>query len=324
LSDDTGSDDTGGNTGLPEVPNLVFQTGFEPDTEHVYTEDTEAPCTDDLWGQDNSVSDKGHWEDDLEGGAFGVGHFCFGGGDRTQRQVNLVADPDDSTNQVLQMWIAEPAENVSDDDDEACNGETTGARKARIQHTLQENPDVRQLDYRTRIRLGDAYQAMVDASFEITWMTIGEFWNNNSADPYSFRVTLNLVKEAKAGAPLVFGLKSDTQADGVSSWEEVWEHVSDVTVPIGEWFTLEVSMTEGDESTGRAQVHVTTLDGTRHEVADISNWTHHPEDPAPDGFTDINTLKVYTSGVLMCTLQEMGMELEAWWDDYAIGASAAR
>ena len=127
-----------------------------------------------------------------------------------------------------------------------------------------------------------------------------------------------------AGAPLVFGLKSDTQDDGVSSWEEVWEHVSDVPVPIGEWFTLEVSITEGDESNGHVLVHMTTLDGTRHEVSDIRNWTHHPDDPAPDGFTDINTLKVYTSGVLMCTLKEMGMELEAWWDDYAIGASAER
>lgn len=86
---------------LPEVPNLVFQTGFESATEHVSATDTTAPCTDDLLGVDQSVSEKGDWENDLEGGALGVGHFCFGGGTPAQRGIALVPDPDDPDNQVL-------------------------------------------------------------------------------------------------------------------------------------------------------------------------------------------------------------------------------
>jgi hypothetical protein len=316
--------DTGSGWSLPTVEGLVFQTGFEPDTEHVYVKKTEAPCTDDLWGEDLSVSEKGHWEDDFEGGAFGEGHFCFGGGTRDQRAINLVPDPDDPDNQVLHMWISEPNEVVSDTDDVACNGEASGARKARIQHVLLDNPSLGAFQYRARLRLGDAFQALVDADYEISWMTIGEFWNNQSAEENSFRVTLNLIKpEAKAGAAMYFGVKADKQDDGggSSDWEEVWPEdiVSDVQVPIGEWFTIEVEVVEGDESTGRVIMHVTKVDGVRYEVADVTGWTHSPDGTA-DGFKDINTMKIYTSGDIMCGLKDAGFALEAWWDDYAIGA----
>jgi hypothetical protein len=315
------TDDTGDGAGLPDVPNLIFQSGFEPDTEHVFAEDTTAPCTDDLWGEDSSVEEKGHWEDDLEGGTFGEGHFCFGGGDRSQRQVNLVPDPEDPDNQVLHMQIIEPGENVHDDDEIACNGEADGSRKARIQHTLLNNPNLSRVDYRTRLRVGDAFQAMVDAPFAIDWMTIGEFWNNQSAEADSFRVTLNLVKpESKAGVPFYFGIKADKQLDGESTWSLVWEEeiVSNVVVPIEQWFTIEVSITEGDATTGRTTMHVTTEDGTRHQVADVTGWTRSPDGVA-DGFKDINTMKIYTSGAVMCALKDEGKTLDIWWDDYAIG-----
>ena len=56
----------------------------------------------------------------------------------------------------------------------------------------------------------------------------------------------------------------------------------------------------------------------RHEVADVTGWTYSP-DGSPDGFADINTMKLYTSGDIMCTLNGLGHVLEIWWDDYAIG-----
>jgi hypothetical protein len=322
--DTTESDtNTPTKTPLPEVPNLVFQTGFEAGTQHVSATDSTAPCTDDLLGVDLSVPLKGDWESDLEGGAFGVGHFCFGGGTSKQRGIALVPDPDDPNNQVLHTWIAEPNENVKDDDDVACNEPVGSAvRKARVQHVLKDNPKVSRIDYRVRLRLGQAFQAIVDAPHEVTWMTIGEFWNNQSSEKNSFRITLNMVKhESKAGAPLYFGLKSDKQNDGEKNWAPVWpeEIVSEVAVPIGQWFILEVSITEGDENTGRAIVHVTTGDGVRHEVADVTGWTRSPTGVA-DGFKDINTIKLYTSGDIMCSLKELGHVLEIWWDDYAIGA----
>jgi hypothetical protein len=301
----------------------VFQTGFEANTEHTAATDTTAPCTDDLLGIDLSVPEKGDWEGDLEGGVFGLAHFCFGGGDATQRGVELIPDPDDATNQVMRTWIAEPNENVQDDNDIACDEVPgTEARKARVQHVLLDNPNLTQLDYRVRMRLGEAFQVLVDSEYEITWMTIAEFWNNQSSELNSFRVTLNTVKlDATAGAPFHFGLKADKQADRGTEWEPVWpqEYVSDVEVPIGEWFTLEVSITEGNETTGHASVHVTTADGVRHEVADVTGWTYSPDNSAPDGFGSINTMKLYTSGDVMCGLKELGHVLDIWWDDYAVG-----
>jgi hypothetical protein len=317
---DDGDADGGPGIELPEVPNMIFQTGFEAGTTHVFAEGSEAPCTDDLLGVDESVDGMGNWESDLEGGMFGQAHFCFGGGTREQRAVNLVADPEDPSNQVLHTMITEPNENVHDEDEIACNGDGVGDRKARIQHVLIDNPDVSQFDYRVRLRLGDGFQALVDGDSPVTWMTIGEFWNNQSSEENSFRVTLNLVKEeGVAGAPLHFGIKSDSQDEGASSWDLIWEVVSEVEVPIGEWFILEVSLVEGDATTGRSVIHVTTADGVRHEVADQVGWTHSPSGTA-DGFKDINTMKLYTSGTLMCALKDMGLVLEAWWDDYAIGA----
>jgi len=78
-----------------------FNSGFEENSEHVFAENTTAPCTDDIRGIDLSVQQNGDWEGDLEGPTFGEAQFCFGGGDRTQRGIDFVQDPDNSNNQVL-------------------------------------------------------------------------------------------------------------------------------------------------------------------------------------------------------------------------------
>lgn len=313
---------------LPEVPDLVFQSGFEFGTDHQYVSGTAAPCTDDLIGDDRSVLRLGDWETDLEGGPFGSFHFCFGGGDRTQRRLDLVADPDDPTNTVLRGRIVEPNEVVSDDAI-ACNGEPFGARKSRIQAVLQDGVDVGRIDYRVRMRLGaDAMNAIAADNREVDWLTIAEFWNNLPAEPYTFRITLNMIKRAVAGERLEFGLKSDWQADGSSGWNRVWPPPgqwpgSGVEVPIGEWFTLEVTVVEGNESTGRVRVLMTDADGVEHTVADVTDRTYSPVDGAvPDGIAEFNPLKLYTSGTLVCALKGLDppVPLEIWWDDFAIGS----
>ena len=298
-----------------------FNSGFEENSEHVFVENTTAPCTDDIHGTDFSVQQNGDWGGDLEGSAFGDALFCFGGGDRTQRGIDFVQDPDDSTNQAMHMWIVEPAENISDSDDIACNGEDAGSRKARIQHVLRDNPNLHAFQYQVRIRLGDSFQTLVDSENEFNWMTIGEYWNNQPNEEHSFRVTLNLVKpNNESGTPFYFGMKADKQDEGASEWTSAWpeEIVSDVEVPIGSWFTLDVIMIEGDNENGRAIVHV-TIDGDEFEVADITGWTHAPSDPNPDGFRTLNTMKIYTSGSVMCGLNDLNQTLDVWWDDYKIG-----
>ncbi len=306
------------------LPDLVFRSGFEDGTEHHYTEDTEAPCTDDLFGLDTSVESQGDWESDLEGGPYGRFHFCFGGGDRSQRALDLVADPEDAANQVLRGRIFEPNESVSDDDDVACNEALgTGARKARIHAVLQDGEPVTRLDYRFRVRLGeDAFAAVEADPREVTWMTLTEVWNNLTAEDDTFRITLNLVKAEGAGEPFRFLLEADRQDDGDSTWIHVWpedKQPSEVVVPLGEWFTLDFTFVEGDDAAGRAIATMTDAAGAVHTIADVTDWTYSPTG-RPSGFTDLNPLKLYTSGDLMCELSRGGLPLEIWWDDFALGA----
>ena len=314
----------GDNKESPSPPEnnflIIFESGFEVNTTHVFAQSTNAPCTDDIRGIDASV-DKGDWEADLEGSVFGEGVFCFGGGDRTQRGIDLVPDPVDSGNQVLHMWIREPGENVSDDDSTPCNGEEDGARKARIQHVLKDNSELIAFHYQVKIRLGQSFQDLIDSEYDFNWMTIGEFWNNQPSENNSFRITLNMIKpDNVSGTPFYFGLKADQQPEGQSKWYSVWEDelISSQEVPIAEWFTLGVTVVEGDFENGRVFIEITT-DGATEPLFEVDDWTHHPEDDSPDGFRQINTMKLYTSGTVMCGMKAQNLQLEAWWDDYQIG-----
>jgi hypothetical protein len=309
---------------LPDVSGLVFQSGFEDQTQHVYVDSPTIPCTDDLLGQDESVPAPNIWDTDLENGIFGKFLFCFGGGDRGQRSLDLVPDPDDSANRVLYGRITEPNEIVSDDA-VACNNDATGARKARIQGVLRDNPNLQRIDYRMRVRLGAAALDAIEAQSQpVNWLTIAEFWNNQAAEDGTFRVTLNLVKESGTNKPFNFGLKADKQPDGGTGWTDVWnaagEGESPVRVPLGEWFTLTITVIEGDATSGRVIVRMTDGEGVVHTVGDITNWTYSP-DGNPDGFKDVNPLKLYTSGELMCALKAEGLPLEIWWDDFAVGGA---
>lgn len=310
-------------TTLPEVPDLVFQSGFEPDTNHVFVSGTPAPCTDDILGEDHSVNGRGDWQDDLEQTPFGPFKFCFGGGDRTQRSLDLVVDPEDPSNQVLYGRIVEPNENVSDNNTIACDGDPQGSRKARIHAVMNSPTSLTRFDYRMRVRLGEAGLApVVAADSEINWFTLAEFWNNLPAENDTFRITLNAIKQGVSNEPLRFGVKADKQNDGSSTWHRVWPSgwpSSGVEVPLGEWFTLDFSIIEGNGSTGRVTIRMTDADGEVHTIADITNWTRSPDGVA-DGFSALNPLKLYTSGALMCALADFGLPLEIWWDDFAIGS----
>ena len=45
---------------------------------------------------------------------------------------------------------------------------------------------------------------------------------------------------------------------------------------------------------GRFYLAVVTEDKAKHVIFDVRNTTHHPDDPAPDGFVQFNPLKMYT------------------------------
>ena len=323
-------DDALGPMPFAHIPNLVFSTTF-PEGLSVSDDDI---CFGEITAPE---SEQAAWSA-LEGGdPFGDVRFYFEGGSTAQRSVTVVEDPDDPTNSVLYTRVDAPnvlSGQTCDDAPSASPCDAPGDHKARIQMVLRENPNLQRFDYQVRLRLGPGFTALRDAANDpeapLTshWMTIAEFWNNLANEAYPFRITLGV--HPHAGAGLELALKADkriTNDDGSYTWKHLWpeeEAVADYEVPIEQWFTLHVSLTAGDEDTGRATVSLVQEDGSLATLIDVTGLTQHPDEPAEarDGFKDINPIKVYTSGAIVCGLAADGYPLDIWWDDFAIGGSA--
>lgn len=323
---DAGARDAGPrSSGLAEV----FRSGFEDGVEVTETNERFG----DLVG-DDETSPHGDWTRDIDGrDPLGSFRIFYEGGSRAQRDVSIAADPELAGNRVLHTWIGEP--NVPNGDDAiACNGEPPDTRKARIQGAFFMNRGLRRLEYQVRVRLGDAFDAMGRDARANHWMTIGEYWNNvpRPGERYPFRITLGLHRHPTAGGGdgLVWILKAD-QHDDEGRWTHVWptepgydgryELTSATPVPVGEWVTLRVSLVEGDAASGRVSVRLVDARGAETVLFDVRDATHHPDDPAPNGFEDFQPIKLYTSGPLVCALRERSLPLEAWWDDFVLATA---
>ncbi len=329
---DTGNEDAG-DTGTTRVH---FQSGFEPDTRVVTTRLTK--CSNDLEGAQITPSlSRSDWTSHLEATPLGTTRFCYGGADRCeaanepncQRGIELVDDPDDPSNTVLRTWLKEPAENVSDTDNQACSNseglDDRMARKARVQMSIAAASPVNELTYSIRIKLSEEAFATLVREYpdRVRWMTLGEYWNNqDNAAPNSqtfgdrSRVTLNVVNNGP-NTPFRFGLKADWQADGATGWTPTWHEPDGALVPIGSWFTLTVRLTAGDATRGRIVITMTASSGEETVLFDVAKANQYPQGDVV-GFTHIQPIKLYTSGNLVCGLKRYNKTLEAWWDDLRV------
>jgi hypothetical protein len=144
-----------------------------------------------------------------------------------------------------------------------------------------------------------------------------EFWNNGSFQPFPFRITLNIQKpDTTVGSNLYFGDHGQTKVT-TGHWDNVWDELdANYTVPTGEWLTLETYFFEGDSSNGRYKVTITDTLNNTHTLFDITDYTHHPQDTSPDGVTNFNPMKLYTSGILIDGMNSVNSELSVFWDDF--------
>lgn len=319
----------GGAEEMPQsTPLPHFQSGFEAGTE-VRSLQPEGNCTADIVGLDTSVPSRGHWETDLEASPVGLARVCFAGGTSEQRGVELIEESDG--NRALRMWLREPGENISDDD-VACNDDPVGARKARAQHALTNLDDVTHAIYRARVRLGDTFQLLeddVDQAETITWMTLGEYWNEQAPATGETkgdraRVTLTLLKKMEETGDRRFHLAvaSELQpASQPSGWDSQlpgeYGIILDDPVPIGEWFTLEVNLraSDGPDDTPGGVTLSMEYDG-RVTSGGFEGDTIVPGGAVP-GFTTLHLLKLYTAGGYVCALRDQG-GLEVFWDDLQV------
>jgi hypothetical protein len=285
---------------------LIFQSGFEAGSK-VIAKGSEA----DIIGTDRSFADHNDWVNDLDNhpdmGSFGL---QYQGGDSTMRFAKIISEPGNPSNHVLQFWLDQP--NVE-------------GSKGRIQGNLYGNKGIKEFYQSERIFLTSDFNTVRTFPDKISWLTIAEFWNNvtwSQTVPYGFRITLGIGKPVATESDLYFILDAqDCQlfADGSQKYTTLWSLTNQmVKVPIGKWFTLEYYYKEGNAENGRFYMTIQPDEGQKEIIFDQKAITHNTKDPAPDGVTDFNPIKLYTSKQLIGYMKSQNKTLQIYWDDFKL------
>lgn len=293
------------NAPAPVNGKLIFQSGFEPNSK-VIPRGSEA----DITGTDVTLPDHNDWS------AFDshpdIGNFSlqYQGGDSTQRFAKIVPEPGNPSNQVLWFWLDTP--NVE-------------GSKGRIQANLYGNKGMKEFYQSERIFLPADFNTVRTFPDKINWLTIAEFWNNitwSQTVPYRFRITLGIGKPVSTESDLYFildGQDCKLFEDGSQKYTTLWAETNrQVKVPIEKWFTLEYYYKEGNAENGRFYMTIQPEGEAKQVIFDLTRITHSTEDPNPDGVTDFNPMKLYTSKQLINYMKSQGKTLQIYWDDFKL------
>ncbi len=285
---------------------LVFQSGFEPDSRVVQV-DADA----DIEGRDSSFGEKSDWVEDLDRHP-DVGEFTlqFQGGDASQRFAGIVPEPGNPANHVLLFRL---------------NDANVGGAKGRVQANLYGGGGWKEFYQSVRIFLPDDFNTLRSFPGEIRWLTIAEWWNNitwSPSVPYGFRITLGIGKPPWTGGDLYFMVDAEDarlSPQGRPMYARAWSAMNTgVQVPVGRWFTAEYYYREGDAENGRYYMSIQPDGEERVVVFDGARLTHNSWDPAPDGVADFNPMKLYTSRSLIDYMRSRGRTLQIYWDDFKL------
>ncbi len=284
---------------------LIFQSGFENDT--VVARGSDA----DIIGADKSLPGNNDWVKHLDNHP-DIGNFNlqYQGGDSSMRFAKIIPEPGREDNHVLLFWLNEP---------------NVGGSKGRIQANLYGNKGLKEFYQSVRIFLHDDFNTVRSFPKRLHWLTLAEFWNNitwSQDVPYRFRITLGIGKPAAAPGDLFFILDAEDCElfpDGKQKYSTIWAETNkDVKVPIGKWFTMEYYYKEGGLQDGRFFMSITPENGERQVIFDVRNFTHNTQDRNPNGVSDFNPLKLYTSKDLIQHMKSNSKSLQVYWDDFKL------
>jgi hypothetical protein len=290
---------------IPAAKELIFQSGFEGSSRVIHR-GNEA----DITGDDQTFSKPNSWAN-LDHHA-DIGNFSlqYQGGDSTMRYAKIIAEPGKPGNKVLHFWLNEP--NVE-------------GSKGRIQANLYGNKGMASFYQSVRVFLTNDLETVKKYPKEIHWLTLAEFWNNvtwSQTVPYGFRITLGIGKSNGEQDDLHFILDAEDcelSADGKQKYTKVWVETNQTTpVPIGKWFTMDYYYKEGNGETGRVYLAIQPDGGKKEIIFNVRNFTHSTHDPKPDGVTDFNPMKLYTSKDLIGFMRSQGKTLQIYWDDFKL------
>jgi hypothetical protein len=284
-------------------PTLIFQTGFGGTTALVprLAASQEAFTGTDVLPLSNfdEVREKR------------IAELCvnYTGGDISKRHGAIIPEPGNTSNKILQYvskdyWVAD-----------------ANSEKTRVEVVFYKiEPSIGELYQKVRIRLAEDFNELKNYDRRISWLTIAEFWNNAwflPREENGFRITVGVGKPAGVQDHLNFIVNAENMENNrmVEKWNA---DNTNVPVPVGQWFTVEYYLKEGNADTGRFYMAITPDGGQKQVVCDVHDFTHNTFDPSPDGLTHYNPMKLYTSKGLITYLKERGKRLEVWWDDLEI------
>ena len=285
---------------------LIFQSGFEKSVEVIRKN-----ADSDIIGTDSSVAAPNDWVKDLDNHQ-NIGNFNiqYEGGDSTMRFAKIIPEPGNPDNHVLQFWL---------------NDANVNHTKGRIQGNLYGNNGIKEFYQSVRVFLHDDFNAVKKYPKEIHWLTIAEFWNNitwSQTVPYRFRITLGIGKPVPNESDLYFILDAqdcELFADGKQKYTTVWaETNSNAKVPIGKWFTMDFYYKEGNQENGQFYLSIKPKNEQKKIIFDLKRITHNTQDPKPDGISDYNPIKLYTSGDLIEYMKSQKKTLQIYWDDFRL------
>jgi hypothetical protein len=187
----------------------------------------------------------------------------------------------------------------------------------------------KEIRFTTRMKLSSDVELLRSMTKTFDWLTISEWWNNAgwTNEPFPFRVSVNVTKPlAAAGSPLHFQAKAQVLDVVTNKWNTtMWKATnSTIEVPTGKWVTLEYHFRQGNATEGRFYLAIVPDGGVRQVVFDVTGWTQHPSDPAPDGLSHLNPLKLYTSSAILDHMRAAGGTLSVLWDDLGFRLCAKR
>ena len=243
----------------------------------------------------------------------GRAHVYYEAGQPEDRLASVRGDPVGSENRVLDFALNRP--NVV--------SARSGTRKGRIQMNIYDNAGVREIKFRVRMKLSRDFLLLSEYPGRIDWLTISEWWNNAgwTGEEYPFRIAVDIVKTAGRSSPdLHFRVHAQALDLQKMGWTNlIWEATNETfAIPVGEWVHLSYVFLEGARDEGRFSLEVTKEGHNPVMVIDVRDFTHHPLDPAPDGLTHWNPVKLYTSGKLIDFVSSRGGCMRIMWDDIDI------
>ncbi len=290
-----------------QSPELIFHSGFEPG---VQTTDPEDDNDIDIIGSDGSMPGFDDWVNDLETHS-NIGYFKvqFQGGDATMRNAEIVPDPLDPSNNTLRFWARE----------------VNSGNNGRVQGNIYNSDNgFSNMFYSVRLFIPEDFNLLLNSNLSGDLLTLMEFWNNANWDDedYMYRMKVNLRKNGSAPGPIRMKVTGQERKPDNTGWgDDIWEILNtSFVVPVEQWMTIKIYFVEGDDCTGRFIVSVTPEGGSETIVHNVRNFTHHPDNTAPDGLTDFNPIKLYSDDDVVNYFLDHGDDemLNLYWDDFEL------